>query len=1157
MRPLSAPAPMLTGEQEEAVARRRGSLLLAAGAGSGKTTVLVERYLRACVDDGLSPSQILAITFTERAAWELRERIRERMVELGRRDLARDVEGASIGTFHGFCASVLRAEALEAGLSPGFDVLEEDLAQRLRVDAFAGALRAAIAVEARFVELAAAYTVDRLRRMVLRVHAELRSAGQRKPYLPVPAGAESEPEAAATLTLIGDLLERFDAGYERAKRARSALDFDDLELRALELLQERSQLRERWAERLRLLMVDELQDTNRRQLALLAALERENLFTVGDEWQSIYGFRGADVTIFRERESALADAGASLALRRNFRSVAPLIETVNAVFWERFGDGYRPLQAARGGHAETNAGAAAGAAAGRLTSAPGRMPVVELLIADRQGYGLDEALAARLADGLPDAPLWRLAEARLLARRVAEIVREGFAPGQIAVLLRATNDVPVYERALAAERLPTLATTGSFWDGLEVGDLLAYLRVLANPLDELALHGALASLGGLSLDALALLARAARSGERPVSLWEAILRGELPELDDGDAARLSAFREGVLAARARSAVTSISELLRRAIARSSYEQRLEASAASVAESRQRLANVRKLVRLAADFERSEGRDLRAFLDHVEHLREGGGSAEPEAPAGDDDLDAVRLMSIHAAKGLEFPVVCVADLGRAPNRSEVPDLIVQGERAGLRLIDLVDPTPRATLSFEELFAERQAAAAEEEDRVLYVAMTRARDRLLLSGAASFARWPEPSPGCPPIAWLGPALAPDLPEWLAEALARDGELRASEAASLRLETARGVRCTLGTRASLALELAGEESSGGGELSEAAEPSEATDEPSEGAGELGAPAGPFAGDRRPSQPQGDVVLAEANATIASLGAEAARPRPLEGGALSYTALAELERCAYRHYLERVLQLPEAAPGGRSAAGGRRAGARARSLGELAHRLLEGVDFARGEPPSCERIAAVARIDAELELSDSEVNRLSELLTGVFAAPLSRRIARARRVRRESPFAFSLGAGEPTVTGAFDVIATEDDGRRLIVDYKSGAVTADEDLALLVARRYGAQQLIYALAALRDDAREAEVVHWFLARPDDPVHVRFDAADAARLEHELRERIGSARARGFAVSERPHRALCLTCPGRSTRLCSWSEEQMLRELDEPLAPSSADGSL
>ena len=174
----------------------------------------------------------------------------------------------------------------------------------------------------------------------------------------------------------------------------------------------------------------------------------------------------------------------------------------------------------------------------------------------------------------------------------------------------------------------------------------------------------------------------------------------------------------------------------------------------------RLANVHKLLRVARRYEASEGRELRGFLDHVAHHQDGLSGAEPDAPVADGETDAVRLMSIHAAKGLEFGVVCVADLGRAQNLG-VGDLLVDGDRVGLRLARLDGSEATPSLAWPELSEERRLAQAEEEDRILYVAMTRARERLLLSGAVDFERWPEQRLGAPAISWLGPALSAELP------------------------------------------------------------------------------------------------------------------------------------------------------------------------------------------------------------------------------------------------------------------------------------------------------------------------------------------------------------------------------------------------------------
>ena len=339
----------LTDEQQRAIARREGSLLLAAGAGSGKTSVLVERFARAVLEDGIAPAKILAITFTERAAGELRERVRARLLELGRREAARQAEAAFVSTFHGFCARMLRAHPLQAGIEPAFSILDEGFASRLQSLAFAEALAALLADEReQAVDLVAAYGADPLRAM-LGAYAQLRSQGQLRPRLPAarvdPDASAQQHDAVAACALLDELMARFGEAYAERKHARGALDFDDLELLARDLLRAQGGVRAEWSRRFELLMVDEFQDSNQRQLQILAALDRDNLFTVGDELQSIYSFRHADVALFRERGERLAGQEASLALTRSFRSRAPLLDVVR----HRLRRAPGRLHAARGG----------------------------------------------------------------------------------------------------------------------------------------------------------------------------------------------------------------------------------------------------------------------------------------------------------------------------------------------------------------------------------------------------------------------------------------------------------------------------------------------------------------------------------------------------------------------------------------------------------------------------------------------------------------------------------------------------------------------------------------------------------------------------------------------------------------------------------------
>ena len=260
-------------------------------------------------------------------------------MELGDRKAARDTEAAYVGTFHGFCARLLRAHPFAAGLDPDFAILDEGLAGSLREHAFQAAVREFLAGGgAGALDLLAAYGVDRVRAIVEQVYLELRSRGQLLPRLPIarprahdadPGAGDDDAEAAARVldaeAAAACVAARRPARALRARlraaqaRARGA-DFDDLELLAQELLRGRAGCARRWSERFELLMVDEFQDTNPRQLAICGALDRGNLFTVGDELQSIYGFRHADVGLFRARRAELAEATAAPSLTRNFRS---------------------------------------------------------------------------------------------------------------------------------------------------------------------------------------------------------------------------------------------------------------------------------------------------------------------------------------------------------------------------------------------------------------------------------------------------------------------------------------------------------------------------------------------------------------------------------------------------------------------------------------------------------------------------------------------------------------------------------------------------------------------------------------------------------------------------------------------------------------------
>jgi ATP-dependent helicase/nuclease subunit A len=381
------------------------------------------------------------------------------------------------------------------------------------------------------------------------------------------------------------------------------------------------------------------------------------------------------------------------------------------------------------------------------------------------------------------------------------------------------------------------------------------------------------------------------------------------------------------------------------------------------------------------------------------------------------------------------------------------------------------------------------------------MTRARDLLILSGGVDCERWPAPRPGGPPVDWIARALTGDprsvfvAPERLVERGWDDRPAR--------------LRCLLNSPGTL-------------------------------------PRAAFAPARRPRAGAPGTELPDAPKVLSD---PAARPRPAPQR-LSFSSLSRYARCGYRFYLERRLGMPRVEPPPRLDAEAAVPGIDPMLRGSLVHRALEGLDFARPEPPSADDIRALAA-DADVELTAEEITDIGELVASFATSPLCARLAAARRIRREVPFTFGLepGGGGPLINGILDVAAVEPDGGVLIVDYKSHRLEGAEP-AEIVERDYATQRIVYALAALRDGAPRAEVAYCFLERPGEPVTQAFAAAGATALSERL-----AGLARGviegvYPVTEVPHRDLCGDCPGRAS-LCSWGEDMTLRE-----PPANVNGS-
>jgi ATP-dependent exoDNAse (exonuclease V) beta subunit len=1100
-------------EQAAAIAAG-GVVFVSAGAGTGKTTVLVERFVRAVCERGFDVDSLLVITYTERAAGELRERIRSRLAEAGRRDLARDLDAAWISTIHGFCHRLLRAHPFAAGIDPRFRVLDESQARVLQSEAFDEALeRFCSAGEPERTSLLSTYGRRGLRRMLTGVYETLRSAGRplllelgERPGLPErtealrdaarcllgdsEAGESARATAARALEwleerslperlldlgdlrargeraasyeearraveqaaldelaardrdLLQELLEGFAACYHGAKERESALDFEDLQLLARDLLRDDQRVREQEAWRFRSLMVDEFQDTNRLQCEIVDLLsegpEEKELFFVGDEFQSIYRFRHADVRVFRERR---AQSSGVLALTRNYRSRPELLAAVNHLFSAEFGDEFQPLEAG-------------GRFPGPVFGAP-----VELLVTDKAAYAGSKTH-------------WRRAEARHIAARVRALVDAGEAtPGEIVLLFAAGTDAEWYEEELRAAGLPTYRATGRGYFGQQqVVDLLAYLRLLHNRYDDEALVTVLASpLVGLSNDALVLLRRAAP--KRP--LFQPFERG-LPEgLSERDERLCRAFLQRYERLARLAPRLSLERLVERIVSEHDYDLAVLAQW----DGRRRYANMRKLARLARSYEELRGPDVEGFVRFVRE-QEAVGARELEAVAEEEGADAVRLLTIHAAKGLEFKVVVVADAGRdraAPSPDEI--LCLPDGRFGFRVADPATGRRRGALEYEAVRETERAEEEAERLRLYYVAMTRAQDRLIVSGAIDPGRAGD---GSTPIGWV-----------LGRLDAR--ELDAAEAGPVEL-----VRD--GARLLVRVDRPSPP------VVDEAPPAVSSAE-GDGHGQLEL----FAGVEFPPLPPPAPRLAEL--------APVPEPPLHRVRRLSYSALALFERCSYRYYAERVAGMrPSEARG--SVPG--QTGLAATEVGDAVHRLLETVDLSSPAMPALEPVRVWYPA-----VTEEELERIRAFVAAYCDSELARRIAGLEGAAPERPFAF-LHDGV-LLHGRLDVL-WRSAGRALVLDYKTN-VLAEGTAEDIVEGDYRLQRLVYALACFRCGADEVEVVYHFLERPDAVVSTTFRRDDVAALEAELSDAIERIQAGDFRPT--PSELACAGCPALD-RVCA-----------------------
>jgi DNA helicase II / ATP-dependent DNA helicase PcrA len=600
-------SPLLAGlnpQQREAVLATEGPVLILAGAGSGKTRVITHRIAHLVNEKGVPSDQILAVTFTNKAAGEMKGRVEK---------LVGGPLASWVSTFHSFCVRVLRRDGTAVGLPPGFVIYDEDD----QMAAVREALRA----------LDLSEKLHPPRRILSRISAGKNSGRDLE---------EAEPFA---------VFDRVAARYEETLRTAGAVDFDDLLLKTLALFAEHPGVRDAYRRRFRYMLVDEYQDTNRAQYEIVRHLAgpHGNLTVVGDEDQSIYSWRGADIDNILDFEADFPGARV-FRLEENYRSTQAILDAASSLVARNQRRKGKTLRAVR--------------AAGEKV---------------RLHEAGDE-----------------FEEATTVVERIASLRGRG----RVAVLFRMNAQSRLLEEGLLRHRIPYVVVGGvGFYARREIKDLLAYLRVIQNPGDAVALRRIVnVPPRGIGERSISEIDRVA--AERRHSFWDALVAlVDEAALPGRSLIPLRRFRELLEGLRSEASSLGLQRLLERILEATGYSAALAAEDSQ--ESQDRLENLAELLSAAADYEaRESSPSLAGFLDRAALLSDAD-QVKDDAP--------VTLMTLHSAKGLEFESVFVV-----------------GMEEGLL------PHSRSLTSSEGL---------EEERRLAYVGMTRAMERLFLSWAQS--------------------------------------------------------------------------------------------------------------------------------------------------------------------------------------------------------------------------------------------------------------------------------------------------------------------------------------------------------------------------------------------------------------------------------------
>jgi DNA helicase-2/ATP-dependent DNA helicase PcrA len=697
--PASAPNPL---QLEAITAPLDRAQKIVAGAGTGKTQTMVLRFAHLVELYGLDPNRILAVTFTNKAAGELRERV---TAELLARGLVSDravMDSAWIGTFHALCTRLLREDSYSIGFDRDTTVIEQ-LEERLLVKEVQRALRdgevpgaGILELETIGVEGAMKLSNDAfgfIRRMKglglgpdeLRGRCSEASAAFWRDVV-IPDEDQLLADERVAEEEAANLICSTYREYERRLTERRLLDFDGILIRTRDALREHPDWAATCRQRFQYLIVDEFQDTNRVQLEVLELLAQPgfaNASVVGDPKQSIFGWRDAEISNILEFE------GAARRLTANYRSAQPILDAAT-----------------------------------------------HIIHIDPQFAEEPRLMATGRSDGAGSVLLFRAdnpeTEAEFVARKILELHSAGRAWSDMAILTRMRMPPIAFEQELRTARIPYVTAGGhGFFEREEIKDLMAYLGVIDDPLDDQALVRLLQ--GPLVRVTDGELYRLFRRKSRSAGVehaWDALALSEsegLPELDPSTAGRV---REALALVRQRmesKGGISTAELVQDLLNATGYAAY---AGADPSEADRRLGNLRKLYRMATEFEaRQVFSGLREFIEYVDLYDE---HAIDVGEAEDTGADAVRFMTIHTAKGLEFPVVFLAHL--KPFREQHRGWLFFDEEMGLILRNLGDNNEtHKHQSWKQARAGGLPMDLERAEmrRLIYVAITRAKDQVIIS------------------------------------------------------------------------------------------------------------------------------------------------------------------------------------------------------------------------------------------------------------------------------------------------------------------------------------------------------------------------------------------------------------------------------------------